>query len=82
MAQVEAHGAPKLRQCACASPVALVHSLPDDVLNHVQVLRKAELPLLEHLALCLTWSNIPSLNLCATPRRGRDCNHWSVRERK
>lgn len=44
MTQVEAHGAAKLRQCACASPVALVNTLPDDVLNHVEVLHRNEPP--------------------------------------
>lgn len=42
MTQVEAHGAAKLRQCACASPVALVNTLPDAVLNHVEVLHRNE----------------------------------------
>ena len=45
MTQVEAHGAAKLGQCACASPIALVHPLPDDVMNHVQILHRKDLML-------------------------------------
>ncbi len=38
MPQIEAHGAAKLRQCACACPVAFVHPIPDDVVYHAKIL--------------------------------------------
>ena len=49
VAQVEAHRAAKLRQCACASPIALVHTLPNDALNHGQVLHKEGISSADHL---------------------------------